>query len=318
MDSGIGSKEHPTLGAGPNGGEAAGREATGREAIGMEAIGRRATGWGARNCGDLLGVSRGERSPDGMNPAAIGDGGGQMAEYQMAFPEMFQPLQSDVGSDQDDLPSYKLFDKGTTRAALPRQPSPSSESTFSGSGTPASSSSRQYAELHARLHPEGAYQQESYMGTGVMGGFLNRDGSSAQRQPRVYGHSASDCNQCIGFLTDSVQDATDLKQKKDEIIHELMPNAQNFQQKSIKGLAGYLKAGTDIQIRLLCDEPFRGNFDNTCVHQLIRLIKTKGKRLGHLVEYFSQEHSLRVDILRLVKEIHSNCPFCQAILQQWC
>ncbi|XP_046355138.2 uncharacterized protein LOC124134398 [Haliotis rufescens] len=133
--------------------------------------------------------------------------------------------------------------------------------------------------------------------------------TSSRQLPKQEERTARSCTECVGMLLDHAGTTTEINMVKENIVLELEPGQFPDRMKTLYGaVVALLPNRKQWQLTKLMLSTVKGAHE-TCVHNMIRELKAEGKKLGHLLQYFSQENTKRDDIIKLITQIHQ-CDFC--------
>jgi hypothetical protein len=81
-----------------------------------------------------------------------------------------------------------------------------------------------------------------------------------------------------------------------------------------------MKTSVHCCLKSLC--AFKINFSKRCKNgspfqtEVLENLTAKGKKIGHLVWYFSKKEHFREDLLNKISEFHRGCKFCDQLFAQ--
>ncbi|XP_046355146.2 uncharacterized protein LOC124134403 [Haliotis rufescens] len=127
--------------------------------------------------------------------------------------------------------------------------------------------------------------------------------------------SAGRCTASVKLLLDHSGDDAETLEDKQHIIHEMSEASNQINKhKTAYGLALHVLKRKSWQIDTIWKNyPAGCNTSEIGVHNVLKELEHHNKKMGHVVEYFSLQHSKRLDIILLIQRIHTKCDFCEMI-----
>ncbi|XP_067663067.1 uncharacterized protein [Haliotis asinina] len=122
------------------------------------------------------------------------------------------------------------------------------------------------------------------------------------------------CSDFVDGLIYKAGDSWTTIKRKEELKFLLRPDQQLCERQTVKGLAMHCLPKMELwEIQRLMESERRGYRHETCVDHVFQELKAHGLKVGHVVQYFSQHHSRRHDVIRVIEKIHGDCKFCSCL-----
>ncbi|XP_071087014.1 uncharacterized protein [Haliotis cracherodii] len=106
-------------------------------------------------------------------------------------------------------------------------------------------------------------------------------------------------------------DSMEIIKLKEELVFSLRPDQPLSERQTVEGLAKHCLPNKELwEIDKLMQSQRAGQPREACVDHVLQELIAHGLKVGHVVQYFSQDDSRRDDVVRIIKNIHPDCQFC--------
>ncbi|XP_046355143.2 uncharacterized protein LOC124134402 [Haliotis rufescens] len=139
---------------------------------------------------------------------------------------------------------------------------------------------------------------------GLSCGSWSKGNNSSQGNPKA-------CTSRVDELLYTGGDSMEIIKLKEELVFSLRPDQPLSERQTVKGLAKHCLPNKERwEIDKLMQSQRAGQPREACVDHVLQELIAHGLKVGHVVQYFSQDDSRRDDVVRIIENIHQDCQFC--------